>query len=47
MGKAVTKEISRLKEDLCHEVRARSSQEKLMRLREELARLGEELGKRF
>ena len=32
-GKAVTEEISRLKEDLCQEVRARSSQkEELVRL---------------
>jgi len=33
VGKAATEEISQLKEDLCHEVRACLSQEELMRLR--------------
>jgi len=46
-GKAATKEISRLNEDLCNEVRARSSrEEELVRLREELTRLWEKLGKK-
>jgi len=46
-GQAATKEISRLKEDLCCEVKTRSSwEEELVPLQEELARLGEELEKR-
>jgi len=45
--KAATEEISQLKVNLCHEVASCSSQEKeLVRLRKELARLEEELGKK-
>jgi len=47
VAEKATTEISRLKEDLYHKMRACSSQEEeLVRLREKLARLWEELGKK-
>jgi len=46
VGNVANEEISPLKEDLCHEVRAHSSQEEeLVQLREELVQLEEELRK--